>query len=178
MHEVVAWAARVDGAAVMLSLKLRRPTDPDALLAAVRDFVSGEVLPNVADWDREDRLPDYAFDRLLELGLTGAMVPPEYGGPGFKVLDLVPVWRTLSQGWISLTGAVNPSGLATALLLRHGTENQRRRWLPQLGAGDILAAFSITEPQAGSDLKRSARGMAHAAAAHDGPLRLEAMKVR
>jgi alkylation response protein AidB-like acyl-CoA dehydrogenase len=70
------------------------------------------------------------------------------------VLDMVPVWRTLSQGWISLTGAVNPSGLATALLVRHGTEEQRRRWLPRIGAGEIVAAFSITEPQAGSDLKR------------------------
>ena len=81
----------------------------------------------------------------------GAMVPPEYGGRGFTVEELVPVWRTLSQGWISLTGAVNPSGLATALLVRHGSEEQRRRWLPPLAAGEIFAAFSITEPQAGSD---------------------------
>ncbi len=128
--------------------------DPEALLTAVREFVSADVLPNVADWDRDDRLPDAAFDRLFELGLPGAMVPAEYGGAGFSVLELVPVWRTLSQGWISLTGAVNPSGLATALLVRHGSEAQRRRWLPQLGGGEIFAAFSITEPQAGSDLKR------------------------
>jgi alkylation response protein AidB-like acyl-CoA dehydrogenase len=131
-----------------------RPTDPDALLAAVREFVSEEVLPNVATWDREDRTPDEVFEYLLELGLMGAQVPKEYGGVGFSVLDMVPVWRTLSQGWISLTGAVNPSGLATALLVRHGTEEQRRRWLPPLARGEIFAAFSITEPQAGSDLKR------------------------
>jgi alkylation response protein AidB-like acyl-CoA dehydrogenase len=131
-----------------------RPTDPDALLAAVREFVSEQVLPNVAAWDRDDVLPDHAFAQLIDLGLMGAMVPPEYGGPGFTVLDLVPVWRTLSQGWISLTGAVNPSGLATALLVRHGTESQRERWLRPLAAGELFAAFSITEPQAGSDLKR------------------------
>jgi alkylation response protein AidB-like acyl-CoA dehydrogenase len=131
-----------------------RPTDPDALLAAVREFVADEVLPNVADWDRDDLLPDSAFERLMRLGLMGAMVPAEYGGPGFKVLDLVPVWRTLSQGWISLAGVVNPSGLATALLVRHGTEHQRERWLRPLAAGELFAAFSITEPQAGSDLKR------------------------
>ena len=131
-----------------------RPTDKDALVAAVRDFVADEVLPNVATWDREDRLPDSAFEFLMDIGLMGALVPKEYGGVGFSVLDLVPVWRILSQGWISLTGAVNPSGLATALLLRHGTEQQRRRWLPPLAAGEIFAAFSITEPQAGSDLKR------------------------
>ena len=130
------------------------PTDPAALLSAVREFVSAEVLPNVATWDRDDVLPDSAFDRLIGLGLMGAMVPPEYGGPGLKVIDLVPVWRTLSQGWISLTGAVNPSGLATALLVRHGTDEQRERWLRPLAGGELFAAFSITEPQAGSDLKR------------------------
>jgi alkylation response protein AidB-like acyl-CoA dehydrogenase len=131
-----------------------RPADPDELLAATRGFVANEVLPNVAAWDRDDRLPDEVFARLIELGLTGAMVPPQYGGPGFKAIDLVPVWRTLSQGWISLAGAVNPSGLATALLVRHGTEEQRERWLRPLASGDVFAAFSITEPQMGSDLKR------------------------
>jgi alkylation response protein AidB-like acyl-CoA dehydrogenase len=131
-----------------------RPIDPDSLLVAVRDFVSEQVLPNVAQWDRDDVLPESVFEHLMDLGLMGALVPREYGGVGFTVLDLVPVWRTLSQGWISLTGAVNPSGLATALLVRHGTEEQREKWLRPLAAGDLFAAFSITEPQAGSDLKR------------------------
>jgi alkylation response protein AidB-like acyl-CoA dehydrogenase len=66
----------------------------------------------------------------------------------------VPIWRALSRGWISLTGAVNPTGLATALLVRHGTDAQRERWLPGIASGEVLASFSITEPQAGSDLKR------------------------
>jgi alkylation response protein AidB-like acyl-CoA dehydrogenase len=127
---------------------------PDELLAATREFVANDVLPNVAQWDRDDHLPDEVFARLLDLGLMGAMVPPEYGGPGLAAIDLVPVWRTLSQGWISLAGAVNPSGLATALLVRHGTEGQRQEWLPRLAKGEIFAAFSITEPQSGSDLKR------------------------
>lgn len=112
------------------------------------------MLPGVAEWDREDVLPDALFERIVELGIPGALVPVEYGGPGLRVADLAPVWRTLSQGWISLAGAVNPTGLATTLLVRHGTEEQRRRWLPELASGRALAAFSITEPQAGSDLKR------------------------
>src|SRR5919107_162638 len=124
------------------------------LLGDVERFVAEEVRPNVARWDRDDVLPPAAAARLLELGLHGAMVPARYGGPGLGVAELVPVWRELSRGWISLTGAVNPSGLATALLTRHGTEAQRRRWLPGIAAGDVLASFSITEPQAGSDLGR------------------------
>jgi alkylation response protein AidB-like acyl-CoA dehydrogenase len=124
------------------------------VLGAIRAFVDEQVLPGVALWDREDVLPDSAWDRLVELGVPGALVPARYGGDGRTVTELVPVWRTLSQGWISLTGAVNPTGLATTLLTRAGTPEQCERWLPQFASGATHAAFSITEPQAGSDLSR------------------------
>jgi alkylation response protein AidB-like acyl-CoA dehydrogenase len=124
----------------------------EELHAAVRRFVDDVVLPSVAEWDRADDLPRAALDRVVGLGLTGGLVPESYGGRGLGVSDLAPVWRTLSQGWISLTGAVNPTGLATTLLVRHGTEEQRQRWLPGIARGEVLASFSITEPQAGSDL--------------------------
>jgi alkylation response protein AidB-like acyl-CoA dehydrogenase len=127
---------------------------PQELCAAVRRFVDETVLPQVDAWDRADDLPDDVLGRLVELGLTGALVPREHGGGGFGVADLAPVWRVLSHGWISLTGAVNPTGLATALLVRHGTPAQRERWLPAIARGEVLASFSITEPQAGSDLGR------------------------
>jgi alkylation response protein AidB-like acyl-CoA dehydrogenase len=127
---------------------------PQELCAAVRRFVDDTVLPQVDAWDRADDLPDSALRRLVDLGLTGALVPREHGGPGLGVADLVPSWRALSHGWISLTGAVNPTGLATALLVRHGTDEQRERWLPAIARGEVLASFSITEPQAGSDLGR------------------------
>ena len=129
------------------------PLDGD-LLTATTAFVQDVVLPNVGDWDRDDVLPDEAWDRLVELGLPGALVPREYGGHERSVSEMVDVWRTLSRGWISLTGAVNPSGLATMLLVNDGTEDQRRAWLPRLARGEAHAAFSITEPQAGSDLSR------------------------
>lgn len=130
------------------------PTDPSTLLGATRSFVFDHVLPGVAAWDREDVLPDEAAEALTALNLTGALVPVEHGGPGFGVGDLVPVWRVLSQGWISLTGAVNPSGLAVTLLVRHGSLEQQARWLPAFASGSVHASFSITEPQAGSDLTR------------------------
>jgi alkylation response protein AidB-like acyl-CoA dehydrogenase len=124
------------------------------LLAATERLVEDVVLPNVAEWDREDTLPDRVWHQLVDLGLPGALVPREYGGSERSVSELVPVWRVLSRGWISLTGAVNPSGLATTLLVREGTPEQRERWLPHIASGRVHAAFSITEPQAGSDLKR------------------------
>jgi alkylation response protein AidB-like acyl-CoA dehydrogenase len=94
------------------------------------------------------------LDRLVDLGLSGALVGTEHGGLGFGVADLVPTWRALSQGWISLTGAVNPTALASTLLARNGSPAQQERWLPGIARGELLASFSITEPQAGSDLKR------------------------
>ena len=112
------------------------------------------VAPEVAGWDAEDLLPEAALQHLVGLGLTGALVPREFGGPGLSISELVPIWRTLSQGWISLTGAVNPTCLATTLLVRHGTDEQQRRWLPGIASGRVLASFSITEPQAGSDLAK------------------------
>src|SRR4051812_38979316 len=124
------------------------------MLPEIRRFVDHEVLPNVAEWDQRDELPAEVIDRLLDLGVFGALVPEDYGGREMAVRDLVPVWRTLSQGWISLTGAVNPTGLATALLVRHGTDSQRARWLPPIARGECVASFSITEPQAGSDIGR------------------------
>ncbi len=127
---------------------------PEGLLAAIAGYVATTVLPRVQAWDRADCLPDDAIPALARLGLTGALVPRAYGGAGLGVADLVPVWRALSHGWISLTGAVNPTGLATALLVRHGSEPQRRRWLEPIARGEVLASFSITEPQAGSDLQR------------------------
>jgi alkylation response protein AidB-like acyl-CoA dehydrogenase len=130
------------------------PTDPATLTGAVRAYVDDVVLPHVAGWDAADELPDGAMARMVELGLTGALVPEAYGGPGLGVADLWPAWRVLSQGWISLTGAINPTGLAITLLVRHGSEAQRERWLPGFARGELLASFSITEPQAGSDLGR------------------------
>jgi alkylation response protein AidB-like acyl-CoA dehydrogenase len=135
-------------------VRLEAGFDARALLNAIRTFVDDEVLPNVAHWDRDDVLPEETFQRLRELRLFGALVPKTYGGPGLTVNELLPVWRTLSQGWISLTGAINPSGLATTLLVRHGSDDQKARWLTDLAAGRVVASFSITEPQAGSDLSR------------------------
>ena len=124
------------------------------LQAAVSAFVEETVLPQVEAWDRADDLPHEVLEALVATGVTAALVPREHGGGGLGLRELTPVWRTLSHGWISLTGAINPTGLATALLVRHGTDAQRERWLPAIARGAVLASFSITEPQAGSDLGR------------------------
>src|SRR4051812_6634888 len=124
------------------------------MLDAVRRLVDEVVLPSVEDWDRDDVLPAEVLERLGELGVPGALVPARYGGRELGVSAMVDVWRMLAQGWISLTGAVNTTALATELLVRYGTEPQRERWLPGIASGAVWSSFSITEPGAGSDLKR------------------------
>jgi alkylation response protein AidB-like acyl-CoA dehydrogenase len=151
---------------------LRSSPDAEALRDAVQAFVDETVLPGVGAWDRDDVLPDAVWDRLVALGLPGAMVQPRFGGQGRSVTELVPAWRALSRGWISLTGAVNPTGLATALLSTHGTPEQQQRWLPRLASGATHAAFSITEPGAGSDLTQ----IATRATPIDGGLRIDGRK--
>lgn len=150
-----------------------RASVASALHTATKHLLDEEILPNVAAWDRDDVLPAETLDRIVTLGVSGALVPVQHGGQGLGVADLVHVWRTLSQGWISITGAVNPTGLATTLLVRHGSAEQQARWLPRIASGDVLASFSITEPQAGSDLKRlEASATRHA----DGGLVLDGVK--
>ena len=102
------------------------------MLDGVRRLVQEVVLPNVERWDREDVLPPEVLDRLGELGVPGAFVPEAVRRTRAAVSAMVDVWRTLAQGWISLTGAVNTTALATELLVRYGTEAAARA----LAAGD------------------------------------------
>src|SRR5262245_7359237 len=112
------------------------------MLDAVRRLVDDVVLPSVEAWDRDDVLPLQVLDRLAELGVPGALVPARYGGSATPVSAMVDVWRTLAQGWISITGAVNTTALATELLVRYGTEEQRARWLPGIACGEVWSSFS------------------------------------
>src|SRR3954471_2312384 len=98
-----------------------------SMTAAVRRLVTGVVLPHVEGWDRHNVLPADGLEPLGRLGVPGARVPARYGGRELGVAAMVDVWRTLAQGWISLTGAVNTTALATELLVRYGTEAQRAR---------------------------------------------------
>src|SRR5690349_13326991 len=133
----------------------RSPMNPQtSMLDGVRRLVDDVVSHSVEAWDRDDVLPQEVLDRLGELGVPGALVPAAYGGRALPVAAMVDVWRTLAQGWISITGAVNTTALATELLVRYGTDAQRERWLPGIASGEVWSSFSITEPGAGSDLKR------------------------
>jgi alkylation response protein AidB-like acyl-CoA dehydrogenase len=132
------------------------PTDPelaDEVVAAVRRFVEAEVVPAVGELDAADRYPDELVAGLLRLGLFGATIGEAYGGIGLDTVTYARVVEELSVGWMSLAGVVNSHLIVATLIATHGTDEQRQRWLPRLASGEVRAALSLSEPDAGSDAR-------------------------
>jgi alkylation response protein AidB-like acyl-CoA dehydrogenase len=118
----------------------------------VRDFARTEIAPHVREWDEKAGCPFDVFRRLGGLGLLGILVPEEYGGVGLPYRHYITVLEELGavEAGIGLSVAAHNS-LCTNHILTYGTEAQRRAWLPRLAGGEILGAWALTEPEAGSD---------------------------
>jgi alkylation response protein AidB-like acyl-CoA dehydrogenase len=131
----------------------QRDTDAHPVVSAVRRFVDGEVNPVAADLEHADRYPDRLVTRLAELGLFGSLVPAAYGGLGLDVTTYARVIEELCRGWMSLAGVINSHTMAALIVLHHGTEEQRARFLPRFARGEARGGLCLTEPQAGSDVQ-------------------------
>jgi alkylation response protein AidB-like acyl-CoA dehydrogenase len=120
--------------------------------ALAREFARAEIESHAADWDREHRFPAELYPKLAELGLMGVCVPEEYGGAGADFVSYVLVLEELARGdaGVGVTVAVHTSAV-TLPILRYGTDEQRARFVPPLARGELLGAFALTEPEAGSD---------------------------
>jgi len=118
----------------------------------VRDFARAEIAPHVREWDEKAGCPFDVFRRLGGLGMMGILVPEEYGGVGLSYRHYAMILEELGavKGGIGLSVAAHNS-LCTNHILAYGNEDQRRTWLPRLAAGEILGAWALTEPEAGSD---------------------------
>jgi butyryl-CoA dehydrogenase len=129
-------------------------TDPqvaDELVGTVRDWVRREVVPVASDYEHEDRFPEPLVAQMRAFGLFGSRVPEEYGGLGLDTVTYARLMEELAYGWMSLAGVLNTHTILVTLLVRHGTEEQRTRLLPVLASGSVRGAFSLSEPDAGSD---------------------------
>ncbi|MGH3231835.1 MAG: acyl-CoA dehydrogenase family protein [Streptosporangiaceae bacterium] len=127
----------------------------DQLLKVLRDFIRAEVMPAEAGIDESDEIPARLIAQAKEMGLYGYALPVEYGGLGLSVGQQVQVTIELgytSPAFRSLFGTNN--GIAGQVLVLAGTEEQREQWLPRLASGEVVAAFALTEPDAGSDPSR------------------------
>jgi alkylation response protein AidB-like acyl-CoA dehydrogenase len=124
--------------------------------AAVRelaaDFVNREIVPHAAAWDRAEQVDRGIVKKLGALGFLGLTIPEEYGGSGGDYLSYVLVTEELGRGDSSVRGLMSVSlGLVTKSINAYGSEQQKRRWLPRLCAGEALGCFALTEPGTGSD---------------------------
>lgn len=121
--------------------------------ALARDFADAELRPRSAEWDREGALDGEVFAKLADLGFMGMLVPEEHGGLGFDFSTYALVLEELARGDAAVALSVaTHNGPVGTLLDRHGTEEQKARWLPVLAAGEVIGAFAATEAGAGSDV--------------------------
>ena len=128
-------------------------TDEQSLLrATLRDFADREIAPRAAKYDELAEFPWENIHKMRDLGLFGMIFPPEYGGAGLDTLSYVLAVEEISRACAStgITLAAHVS-LGTWPILKFGTAEQKQKYLPPLCAGEKLAAFGLTEPEAGSD---------------------------
>jgi len=118
----------------------------------VREFVEREVVPIADALDNaEQEIPMPVIRKMAELGYFGLIFPAEYGGMGLDTLAMAIVTEELSRGWLSVGSVMTRMLITGSLIQAHGTEEQRRRFLPRIAAGELLTAAAFTEPDVGSD---------------------------
>jgi alkylation response protein AidB-like acyl-CoA dehydrogenase len=122
------------------------------LRKSVREFAEGEVAPHVMEWDEASRFPLELLPKLAQMGLLGVIFPEEYGGAGLGYIEYATVIEELSRvdGSIGLTVAAHNS-LCANHIYKFANEDQKRKYLVPLTQGNKLGAWSLTEPEAGSD---------------------------
>ncbi len=131
-----------------------------AIIEMVRQFVDEQIIPKAEHYDAADEYPEPIVEQMKELGLFGVTIPEEFGGMGLDLTTYTMIVEELSRGWISISGVVNTHFIGSYLLMKFGTDEQKQHFLPRMATGEIRAAFSLSEPELGSDvqaIKASAR---------------------
>ncbi|MGN7780106.1 acyl-CoA dehydrogenase family protein [Mycolicibacterium sp. 22603] len=128
-------------------------TDVQAeIIATVRQFVDREIIPNAQELEHADTYPQHIVDQMREMGLFGLMIPEEYGGLGESLLTYALCVEELARGWMSVSGVINTHFIVAYMIRQHGTDAQKQRYLPRMATGEVRGAFSMSEPELGSDV--------------------------
>ncbi|MFE6862197.1 acyl-CoA dehydrogenase family protein [Nocardia sp. NPDC057668] len=122
------------------------------ILAAVRTFVDRQIIPVAQDLEHSDTYPGAIVDRMAEMGLFGLTIAEEYGGLGESLLTYALCVEEIARGWMSVSGVINTHFIVAHLIQHHGTDDQKRRYLPRMATGEVRGAFSMSEPELGSDV--------------------------
>ncbi len=122
------------------------------ILSTVRSFVDREIIPNAQELEHGDIYPQEIVDGLKELGIFGLTIPEEYGGLGESLLTYALVVEEIARGWMSVSGVINTHFIVAYMIIQHGTQEQKERFLPRMATGEVRGAFSMSEPGLGSDV--------------------------
>ncbi len=123
------------------------------ILEMIDSFLEKDVKPFVQELERKDEYPHKIAEKMMELGLFGATIAPEYGGAGLSVKTYAKIIEKLSEVWISVAGLINTHLVTAAAIQNFGTEEQKKYWLPRMASGEIRAGIALTEPDGGTDLQ-------------------------
>ncbi len=126
--------------------------DQKELLKLVKQFVDEQIIPVATELEHRDEYPQEIVDGMKEMGIFGLMIPEEYGGLGESLLTYALCVEEIARGWMSVSGIINTHFIVAYMLLQHGTEEQKQRYLPRMATGEVRGAFSMSEPALGSDV--------------------------
>ncbi len=119
----------------------------------LRSFVDREIVPVARDWEHEGRYPTEIVESMRGLGLFGLAVPEAYGGLEADTVSFALTFEEISRGWMGIAGILGSHSVTCWMIARHGTEEQKQRYLPELATGERRTAIALTEPGAGTDLQ-------------------------
>lgn len=122
------------------------------LIKLVREFVEEQILPVATQLEHADEYPTQIVEGMKEMGIFGLMIPEEYGGLGESLLTYALCVEEIARGWMSVSGIINTHFIVAYMLLQHGTEEQKQKYLPRMATGEVRGAFSMSEPGCGSDV--------------------------
>jgi len=119
----------------------------------LRDFVDREIVPVAREWEHSGRYPTEIVDTMKRMGLFGLVVPEEYGGLDVDTVSFALTFEEISRGWMGVAGILGSHSVSCWMLAHHGTEEQKRKYLPDLATGKRRSGIALTEPGAGTDLQ-------------------------
>ncbi|MET7767887.1 acyl-CoA dehydrogenase family protein [Nocardia sp. NPDC005366] len=122
------------------------------IVGTIRDFVDKKIIPVAQELEHADEYPTEIIEGLKELGVFGLTIPEEFGGLGESLLTYALVVEEIARGWMSVSGVINTHFIVAYMLIRHGTDEQKQKYLPQMATGEVRGAFSMSEPGLGSDV--------------------------
>ena len=130
-----------------------RSSEELMILDSVDRFLERDVRPVAREFESSDTYPQPIVDRMIELGLFGATIAPEYGGLGLSASTYATIIERICTVWMSVSGIVNSHLIMAAAVQRFGTEEQKQIYLPRFASGELRGGIALTEPDCGTDLQ-------------------------